>query len=374
MKILHISKYYFPFVGGVEQVARDCVNALKGHDNKVICFNHEKGDDTDIVDGVEVIRSGCQAKLSSQPIALGFGRALKKIMNEFQPEIVIFHYPNPFVAHSLLKFSSRNFKLILYWHLDIVKQKILKKFFHGQNKRLCDRADRIVATSPNYIEYSEYLPLYREKCTVIPNCVNTDRIFVNENVKKHEEQIRSENEGKIILFAVGRHVPYKGMEYLIRASAYLDDRFRIFIGGTGPLTESLKKLAEGDGKIKFTGKISDDELVAYMAACDIYCFPSITKNEAFGVSLAEAMYFGKPAVTFTIEGSGVNYVSLNGITGLEVENGNSEKYAEAIRLLADNEEMRLNYGKAARIRVENNFLLKNFAERLENLVDGLENK
>ena len=371
MKILHISKYYFPFVGGVEQVARDCVNALKGHDNKVICFNHEKGDDTDIVDGVEVIRSGCQAKLSSQPIALGFGRALKKIMNEFQPEIVIFHYPNPFVAHSLLKFSSRNFKLILYWHLDIVKQKILKKFFHGQNKRLCDRADRIVATSPNYIEYSEYLPLYREKCTVIPNCVNTDRIFVNENVKKHEEQIRSENEGKIILFAVGRHVPYKGMEYLIRASAYLDDRFRTFIGGTGPLTESLKKLAEGDGKIKFTGKISDDELVAYMAACDIYCFPSITKNEAFGVSLAEAMYFGKPAVTFTIEGSGVNYVSLNGITGLEVENGNSEKYAEAIRLLADNEEMRLNYGRAAKIRVEHNFLLENFRENINNLIDKL---
>ncbi len=371
MKILHISKYYFPFVGGVEQVARDCVNALKGHDNKVICFNHEKGDDTDIVDGVEVIRSGCQAKLSSQPIALGFGRALKKIMNEFQPEIVIFHYPNPFVAHSLLKFSSRNFKLILYWHLDIVKQKILKKFFNGQNTRLCERADKIIATSPNYIEYSEYLPRYREKCTVVPNCVNTDRIFVNENVKKHEEQIRSENEGKIILFAVGRHVPYKGMEYLIRASAYLDDRFRIFIGGTGPLTESLKKLAEGDGKIKFTGKISDDELVAYMAACDIYCFPSITKNEAFGVSLAEAMYFGKPAVTFTIEGSGVNYVSLNGITGLEVENGNSEKYAEAIRLLADNEEMRLNYGRAAKIRVEHNFLLENFRENINNLIDKL---
>ena len=45
----------------------------------------------------------------------------------------------------------------------------------------------------------------------------------------------------------------------------------------------------------------------------IFCFPSITRNEAFGIALAEAMYCGKPAVTFTIEGSGVNFVSLDGV-------------------------------------------------------------
>ncbi|UKI50236.1 MAG: glycosyltransferase [Clostridium sp.] len=63
------------------------------------------------------------------------------------------------------------------------------------------------------------------------------------------------------------------------------------IGGHGPLTDELIKEAKDDKKIIFLGKISDDDLKVYLNACDIFCFPSITKNEAFGIGLAEAMYF-----------------------------------------------------------------------------------
>ena len=42
-KILHISKYYYPFFGGTEQIARDVVLALKGeYEQKVIAFNDGK--------------------------------------------------------------------------------------------------------------------------------------------------------------------------------------------------------------------------------------------------------------------------------------------------------------------------------------------
>lgn len=371
MRILHISNYYYPHIGGIEQVARDVINSLPYEEQRLICFNHDKGTETDLIDGVPVTRVNCQAKISSQSIAFGYGKELKKLMDEFRPEVVVFHYPNPFVAHFLLKYAKRDFKLVLWWHLDIVKQKFLKKFFRGQNLRLLKRADRIVATSPNYIEGSEYLSAFRDKCTVIPNCVNTDRLKINDEIKAAAEKIKAENAGKTILFAVGRHVPYKGMEYLVKASRFLDERFRIFIGGKGPLTESLKELAAGDEKITLTGRISDEELLAYILACDIFCFPSITKNEAFGIALAEAMYFSKPAVTFTIAGSGVNYVNLNGITGLEVENCNAEKFAEAIKLLAGDDDMRAIYGAAARERVVNNFLFENFAKKIEELIKGL---
>ena len=37
-KILHVSKYYYPFRGGTEQIALDCVNSLKDiYEQKVIC-------------------------------------------------------------------------------------------------------------------------------------------------------------------------------------------------------------------------------------------------------------------------------------------------------------------------------------------------
>ena len=108
-----------------------------------------------------------------------------------------------------------------------------------------------------------------------------------------------------------------------------------------------------------------------MKACDIFCFPSITKNEAFGLALAEGMYCGKPAVTYTIEGSGVNYVSLDGVTGIECANRDSRAYAEAIRTLGENPELRIRYGNAAKRRVEENFLYKQFSEHICGLFEKL---
>ena len=104
---------------------------------------------------------------------------------------------------------------------------------------------------------------------------------------------------------------------------------------------------------------------------DIFCFPSITKNEAFGLALAEGMYYGKPAVTFTIPGSGVNYVCLNGENGIEVPNEDVEAYAEALRKLADNPDLRNIYGKNAKMRIINNFLDSQFKKNIREAINAL---
>lgn len=374
MKILQISNYYAPHIGGIEQVAHDCADALlPEHEVKVFCFNHELGDAKQNIDGVEVVRAGCFAKVASQSMSFSYGKLLKRTFKEFNPDAVIFHYPNPFGAHYLLKALRKypDCKLILYWHLDITKQKILGKLFSGQTKRLLKRAKKVFATSPNYIEGSKFLPRYREKCEVVSCCVNRDRMTLSEADIALAEQLKASDAGKTVCFAIGRHVPYKGLKHLVEASRYLDDGFRIYIGGTGPLTDSLKQLAAGDSKIAFLGRVPENELKARLLSCDIFCFPSITKNEAFGIALAEAASMGKPAVTFTIEGSGVNYVSLNGVTGIEVENANSKKYAEAIRTLAADEGLRAQYGGAAKARVEELFTQEVFAEKIASTVRSL---
>ena len=369
-RILHISKYYYPFSGGTEQIARDCVNALKYEfEQKVIAFNDGKDDVNDYVDDIEVIRCGCFAKISAQSLSISYKKRLHNVIKTFKPDIVIFHYPNPFVAHFILKeLKNNNIKFILYWHLDIVRQKLLRVFFKPQNRKLLKRADKVIATSPNYIEGSEWLQSVKEKCVVIPNCINEERMEITPEIEEKAQKIRKENEGKTICVAVGRHTEYKGFTYLIQASKLLDDKFKISITGTGELTESLKKEAANDSKITFTGRIEDEELKAYILACDIFCFPSITKNEAFGVALAEAMYYGKPAVTFNIPGSGVNYVCLDGITGIEVENRNVVAYANAIRNVSTNKELKVKYGQAGRKRVMNNFLSSQFCENIKDIL------
>lgn len=382
-RVLHIPNYMYPNIGGIEQVSRDIVDTLNENDNieqKVICFNSDAKDGDyvcnqketviDKVDGVDIIRCGCFKKVSSQSLSLTYSKELKRVITDFEPTIVIFHLPNPFVATLLEKHLSKNFRLIIYWHLDIIKQKFLRKLFHSQNLRLLERADKIVATSPNYIEGSPYLNKFNKKCIVIPNCIRPSRLEADELIMSKVERIKESNQNKIVCFGIGRHVPYKGFKYLVEASKYLGDEFKVYIGGKGPLTNDLKKAAICDKKIEFLGRVSDEDMIAYFIACDIFCFPSITKNEAFGIALAEGMYFGKPSVTFTIEGSGVNYVNLDGITGIECENRNSKHYADALNYLAMHEEVRIQYGQKAKKRVLENFMFDQFKDNIMKLINN----
>ena len=391
MKILQIPNYFHPNVGGIEQVARDIANTLSGVsgvEQKIICFNtdaragdavtHQGETVRDTVDGVEVLRCSSFAKLRSQSLSTSFGRELKRLLDSFDPDVVVFHYPNPFEAHFLLSYIhahrgwENSHKLVLYWHLDIVKQKLLGKLFHPQTLELLRLASRVVATSPNYIEGSPYLSRFRDKCRVIPNCISETRMELSDAIRARALELRGQyGKDKILCFGIGRHIPYKGFRYLVEASRYLDDRFVVLIGGNGELTDGLKAQAAGDDKVRFLGRLSDADLIAHYYACDIFCFPSITKNEAFGIALAEGMSFEKPAVTFTIPGSGVNYVNLDGVTGIECPNSDSRAYAAALRRLADDRQLRQQYGAAAAQRVRGNFLSSQFADNIRALFADL---
>ena len=83
------------------------------------------------------------------------------------------------------------------------------------------------------------------------------------------------------------------------------------------------------------------------------------------------MYMGKSAVTFNIPGSGVNYVSINNLTGIEVANGNVAGYAEAIKKLAADKSLREKYGNAARERVKSMFTEKVFTDKLNSIIKSL---
>ena len=80
------------------------------------------------------------------------------------------------------------------------------------------------------------------------------------------------------------------------------------------------------------------------------------------------MYYENPAVTFTIPGSGVNYVSLNGETGIEVRNGDYKAFAEAVKQLAEDPKRRQRLGQHARERVMSHFLFSQFRDRIYQVI------
>ena len=103
-RVLHISKRYPPYIGGIETYCHDICESLKGIvEQKVIAFNDEKNTVNEMYEGVDVTRVGVQLIISSQPLCKDYKKELYRIFREFKPTIIIFHYPNPFAAHYLLK-------------------------------------------------------------------------------------------------------------------------------------------------------------------------------------------------------------------------------------------------------------------------------
>lgn len=367
MKVLHISKYYPPYTGGVEDVCYNIVNGVSTtHEQKVLCFNNENQTITSIVEGVEIRRVGIAFQLAKQPISMKYIHELKCLLNSFNPDIIHLHLPNPLICLYILLLNVRSAKIIAHWHSDIVAQKISYKLLYPIERLILKKTYRIIVTSPNYLECSKPLNIFREKCVVIPNMISLEKMNLVKSENSHSDPLQKKK--SIVLF-IGRHVEYKGIEYLLDAEKYITSDCLIYIAGYGPLTDYLKRRNESD-RIHFIGRISDEDMVTYMNAASVFAFPSITKNEAFGVALAEAMYCKAVPVTFTIKGSGVNWVSLNGNTGIEVENKNSKAFGEAIDFLLKNDSIRMQYAEEGHKRVLKHFTMRTIKKQIIDIYES----
>ena len=370
MRILHISKYYYPYIGGVENICKYIADNSKGHQVAVLCFNEGRHDTVDEVDGVTVYRVGSWLNIARQALSPTYFTMMRRVLKEFRPDVIQFHWANPFPAAVLLSMMSKEVKLIVHWHMDIIKQKKIYRLIKPIETALLNRADRIVVTSSQYKDGSAPLQPYKDKISVVQNAIDEGNFRPRLYDEFRMAEIKKSYGGKPIVFFVGRHIQYKGLPWLIEAEKYVKSDCVFVIAGSGPLTEELKANCHSD-RVRFVGRLKDDELRWYHYAASVFAFPSITKNEAFGVALAEAMYCYTPAVTFTIPGSGVNWVNLDGVTGIECPNKDSKAFAAAIDQILSDESLAKKYSEAAHQRVAENFTIPKMMEKMNEVYEEI---
>ncbi|MCH9812071.1 glycosyltransferase, partial [bacterium] len=136
----------------IHSLARD----LKKHniESKILCLTKENVKSVKKFDGIEVIRYPQTANFASCPMSLSL---LANFSKEAEwADVIHFHYPWPFGDLLSVLTSNEKKKLVTY-HSDIVKQKYLKTIYKPLEQYFLHKADRITATSPNYLAESKNL-------------------------------------------------------------------------------------------------------------------------------------------------------------------------------------------------------------------------
>ena len=352
MHVLHIGKYYEPNLGGIENHMYNLCHELK-KDIKVTALVYNTTNRTEIYTdrGVKVYKIATLAKFRSQPLALQMKKFVKELSED--ADIIHIHTPNPLAEYALVT-SNINKPIVVSYHSDIVKQKLLLKAYMPYGLKLLDKADAIIAGSRKYANSSSILKRYRNKLRIIPLGIdpNISKHFSNEDVLK----IKHKYGDKIVLFA-GRLIYYKGVEYLIEAFRECQE-YSLLIIGTGDLENKLiKKVKDLNLKnVYFLGKVKN--LIPYYQACDIFVLPSIERSESFGVVQLEAMACNR-AVICTEINTGTSFVNKNKETGFVIKPQNSSELTKAIKFLFNHPTIRIQYGKNARKRVLKFFTIKN---------------
>lgn len=357
--ILHIYKNYHPVKGGIENHIRLlCAELAKRDDFRVTVLVANTGRPTvrENRDGVEVIKAGLDLTLARTPVSwrLWYETA------QLRPDITHLHFPYPFGELAYL-FLGRSPKMVVTYHSDIVSQKRLLPLYRPFLRRVLRRADRIIATSPNYLRSSAYLSQVSHKCSVVPFGIDIVRFQDVDPVAV--SSVRDRYGAPLLLF-VGQFRYYKGLEYLIEALKQIPAK--LLLVGRGPLDGSLRALVGRKGlsnKVFFLGEVSDEELPVIYHACDAFVLPSSHRSEAFGIVQLEAMACGKPVVCTEV-GTGTTWVNQHGRTGLVVPPADPGALADAINTLLEDEALRALLGHAARERVEHEFTV-------EKMVDGV---
>lgn len=298
---------------------------------------------------------------------------LKQLFKREKFDIVQFSTPNAsFCASIAAKFAGIPIRLYCQWGLAYVGFHGWKRLvFKMLEKITCHNATVIEPDSEGNLDFSVQEGLYpRSKAHVVgKGSASGVNILKFDFDKKSEwrSKIRKQYaiaDGDIVFGFVGRLDRDKGLNELIKAyNSIKNNCTHLLIVGPADkqdtLDQKLYSASKQDKSIIYTGKVLNVE--QYLSAMDIFVLPS--HREGFGSVVIEAEAMGLPVIVTDIPGP--TEAMCNGSTGILVKKGNIETLQQAMKVLAENQELRQQYGKSAVLFVRDNFEQRQLFQKIE---------
>ncbi|HYT15723.1 MAG TPA: glycosyltransferase family 4 protein [Burkholderiales bacterium] len=207
---------------------------------------------------------------------------------------------------------------------------------------------------------------YHRSVKVIHNGVDTS-VFAPQARQPAVRSALGAAPEDFLIVSVGRLVGWKGVRVVLEAIASLPERIRHLVIGEGPELDNLSRQAQRAGighRVRFLGRVRHAELPLLLSQCDLFVQPSIGE-EAFGISVAEAMACGLPV--FASNNGGLPEIVVEEETGRLLAPGSVSAWRSAIEAAAADSARLRGLGDKGRARAQTEFTWTANAARLESL-------
>lgn len=366
-KIIFVTRYFYPFIGGMEKQALTLSLALADRGWRVEVLTSRVDPSWPVreeIDNISITRL--------PTFGLKYIGAVIFLLN-----LILYLYKNK-NSYALI----HTFQVGYTAAATIIMAKILKKEAvlklacsgaggdvqkHGRSwlgrvfLACCKHASAIVVLNEEMQRELTAIGYQKGKIVAIANGVDAAIYHPAENRSELRHALGFP-EGKIIVYTGRILFVQKRIDWLVRAVAKIDgdQKFSLHIIGDGPDAGLLKRLC---GRLRLDGRVHMLNAVAstapFLQAADIFILPS--EYEGLSNALLEAMSSGLAVVATDIPGN--RDLVVDGVTGILVPPGDESMLIEAIQRLLDGGERAASMGAKAREQVCQKYSLEIMAQK-----------
>ncbi len=263
----------------------------------------------------------------------------------------------------------QDFEVDAAFELEILRQTALKRWINAVERWWLRRFDQISTISPRMMERLDKKGVTRERQVFLPNWVNTNEIYPLDHASAFRKDIGIPQHGVVALYS-GNMGQKQGLDIVIKAARCLENDKNIWfvLCGQGAAYRHLRAMAGGLGNIIWLPLQPVERLNELLNLADIHLLPQ-RANAADLVmpsKLTGMLASGRPVLATAHKGTQVAEILKE--AGVVVPPGDSEKFAVALKGLAQDPMTRNKMGKAARRYAveffERNVVLSQFEKEL----------
>lgn len=376
LKVIVFAGFFLPFRGGyansIFQVAQRLVQ--KGHQVTVVTSDTERAGDSELVEGVDIMRLSCWNMLGgTYPVPKPTLANLRTLRNIRTDNRTVISTQTRFFVTTLLGVVFSLCRRVPLVHTErgsyhsIVNNRLV--YFisvvidHIFGWIIALRARRLVGVSTKASEFLKHLGA-RQPMTV-PNGVNEAYIRFGE-----KKNAPADSGAELGVLYFGRLIYAKGVQDLLVAARRLTNEkslgIHVYVVGDGNYRNELEKLVREynlSEKVSFTGELASDGIMSIMKKCDVFVNPSY--SEGLPTSVLEAAAAGLPVIAADV--GGTRDIITDGISGLLYQAHDIDDLTAKLRRVLSNKVLRTQMSEKLRHWVVETFSWEKVTQTYEDI-------